>query len=442
MGPSFIGDVTVKRHGKPRVFLGLSDICGYYSQLEEGLRARGVPTTFVNAFPDRPYRRKTQPDAFGRLVEWLGAKRNASSRGSLRRKGWMALQAVVLPVYGATALARFDVFVFASGQSFLLGRDREVLRLFGKRVISVCHGTDSRPPYMSGAFVAAEGPVDVARIAEETRALKRFVRALEETSDVVIQHPLTGQLHERPFVNWFEIGIPSTPREVGPTRRRERDEVVILHAPTRPGPKGTREIERAIASLEAKGHRIRFEKIVGRPPSEVLAALADCDFVVDELYSDTPLAGFAAEAACFGKPAVVGSYGADELAVACKTEEPVCQLCHPDDIEVAIEKMIVDEDLRHRLGRAAHDLVRRKWSAEAVAQRFERLMDGSIPSDWWVEPNEVRHAHGWGLRETRVAEVLRSLVARFGAEALSLGEKPALEARMTALRAAQGSVER
>src|SRR5688572_3645818 len=72
-----------------KVFLGLTDLCGYYSQLESGLRGAGVDCVFVNAFPEsRDYRRTTRPDVLGRLVEFLGRRRCAAPRGGLRRLLW------------------------------------------------------------------------------------------------------------------------------------------------------------------------------------------------------------------------------------------------------------------------------------------------------------------------------------------------------------------
>src|SRR5207237_5919205 len=88
---------------------------------------------------------------------------------------------------------------------------------------------------------------------------------------------------------------------------------VMAHAPTRPGTDGTSLIEGAIASLQQKGHSLRFVKLIDQPHAQVLKALSECDFVVDELFSDTTMASFAAEAAAFSKPAIVGMQGFDKL---------------------------------------------------------------------------------------------------------------------------------
>lgn len=413
---------------RPRIFLGLSDICGYYSQLERGLRTRGLTTMFVNAFPSTPYERATSPDTFGRVIEWLGRKRNAAKRGTVQRKMWMAVQAVALPAYGVTTLWRFDVFIFASGQSFLLGRDRKILQFFGKRVISVSHGSDARPPFLNGAVVDTKGPIDGRQLASLTRKMKKFVRSLEESSDLVINHPLSAQFHEHPFVNWMKIGIPTAPARrpasteppADPGAQDDR-EVVIVHAPTRPGPKGTAEIERAIESLRRKGYRIRFEKIVGRPNTDVLEALRTCDFVVDELYSDSPMAGFATEAAFFGKPAIVGSYGHEFFAGATAgSKTPISLVCNPENVEGAIETLLTDVELRHKLGASAKEFVEQHWSAERVAERFEHLIQGDVPESWWFDPQQIAYVYGWGLPVSRLKESVNALLSATGRAGLHL----------------------
>jgi hypothetical protein len=417
-----------------RVFLGLSDICGYYSQLERGLRARGIDTVFVNAFPGIAYGRTTSPDRMGRLVEWLGRKRAGTPRGTLRRSLWIVLQAAALALYGALTLPRFDVYILASGNGFLLGHERRVLRLLGKRVISVCHGSDTRPPYMSGAIAGSDLPLDPKKLLALTNATKAFVRRLESSSDFVINHPCIGLFHERPFINWMSIGIPAAPLaqlNQPKVSKSGHPEIVILHAPTRPGPKGTVQFEEAIERLRIQGHHIRFDKIIGRPNAEVIEAIAACDFVVDELYGDTPMAGLATEAAFGGKPSIVGMRDFEGLAALTPPDDlPPSFICDPDCAESAIRTLITDTNLRLRLGAAAREFVMTRWSAVAVADRFVRLIKGDVPAEWWVDPRAISYFHGWGLPSSRLQEVVREMTAFGGTQALALTDKPVLTSRL------------
>ena len=68
------------------------------------------------------------------------------------------------------------------------------------------------------------------------------------------------------------------------------------------------EVAKAAHCLGARVIRILFESGEALHLDGILAELARCDFVIDQLYSDYPLPGLATEAAWFGKPTVVGGY--------------------------------------------------------------------------------------------------------------------------------------
>ena len=63
------------------------------------------------------------------------------------------------------------------------------------------------------------------------------------------------------------------------------------------------EIKMQVSKLypnEVKDGKIKFIEITGRPNQEVLELISTCDFVIDQLYSDMAMVGFATEAAFFG----------------------------------------------------------------------------------------------------------------------------------------------
>jgi hypothetical protein len=226
----------------PRVFIGLSDICGYYTQLEQGLREIGVRCTFVNAYPSQDYGRLSKPGPVGRLVEWLAQRRVRAPRGSVVRWSWSLLEAGSLVLLLAHALVAFDVFIFSGGITFLFRRDLWLLKLFGKKVIVVFHGSDSRPPYLNAASVGTEGRFDVDDCVRETHEIKRALRTIERYADAIVNHSMSSHLLERRVVNWLHMGIPYEVGVGGEAARTSATDgaVVIVHAPTRPGPKGSR----------------------------------------------------------------------------------------------------------------------------------------------------------------------------------------------------------
>ncbi len=180
--------------------------------------------------------------------------------------------------------------------------------------------------------------------------------------------------------------------------------------------------------MKEKGYQIEYIEITGRPHHEVIEQLASCDFVVDQVYSDTPLAGFAAEAAWFGKPAVVGGYYAEYIQKDYALEDiPPSLFCHPDKIMAAIEQLIKDENYRVELGKKAQEFVRTRWTSKEVAKRYMKIIENNIPTNWIFDPYNVYYLQGYGFPEDKSKEIIRTLIEKFGVESLCIADKPKLE---------------
>jgi hypothetical protein len=205
--------------------------------------------------------------------------------------------------------------------------------------------------------------------------------------------------------------------------------VRLLHSPSHPALKGTERIRAMVERLAARGLPVELTTIQGRPNAEVLAALRDCDLVLDQLYSDTPAAGFATEGAGLGRPVLVGGYraGAGIARDLAGLGVPPTRYVHPDAFEAELERLVCDRAERESLGRAAHAFVATQWTAEAVAQRLACVLQGDVPAHWWCEPGDVDHLHGCGLPEEVARSHVRALLARFGRAALAFADdRPAL----------------
>lgn len=210
--------------------------------------------------------------------------------------------------------------------------------------------------------------------------------------------------------------------------RASQGKLVILHAPSDPERKGTDIIRHTVRRLQDKGYDIELREIIGKPNSEVLSQLSHCDFVIDELYSDTIMARFAAEAAFFGKPAIVAGYASySNWGNILPEEMPPVHYCHPDKLEEAIEKLTTEEVYRRNLGKRAKKFVDERWSVKAVAERYMRLIMNNYPEEWLYNPKNIEYAHGWGLSEQQVKSFIRKTIEKGGKKALQLSDKPKLE---------------
>lgn len=422
---------------KPRVLIGPLEIAGYYSALEGGLLSLGVSCRFVE-LQRHPYTYPTarrQP-ALVRLAAAIRKQRKCTRTGRLIRRMLKNIERRLTDVWLIGAIVRYDVFILSFGRSFApSGWDLRLMRRLKKRVIvNLGHGSEARAPYLGGTYRMKTG-VDTETFSIELRAATQRVatdvRRWESLATIIVGAPLsTATLATRPFVSLYALGIPVRHQIRNPlpkTCHPDDGPVRILHAPSNPLLKGTDEIRIAIANLQARGWSISYEEIQGKRHSEVMEAILRCDFVVDQLWSDTPMAGFAAEAAACAKPSVVGGYGWDALALVLPVEDwPPSATCSPSEAEATIERLVLDREHREHLGQAAREFVEGRWSATEVAQRWLRVILDEIPEEWMFDPHKNAYLYGCGQPRYETRRNVRLLIDRFGIDALEIQANPAL----------------
>lgn len=397
-----------------RVFIGLTEVAGYYRGLREGFAELGVDATFVNLTEHR----------FG----YGGDDFNIFAEGYKRTRGTTVAR---LPRYGlfAWAAARFDVFIFGFGSS-LLGRQRDfpILKRMGKTIICQFHGSDSRPAYVDGSIMAADRGISIAEGIQRVREQKAMLRNVDRYADVVVNIPPQAHLHERPFVNWMRVGLPSRPRGFPKQVSFPDNETVrVLHSPSHPLAKGSDRIRAIVATLKGEGLPIELIELTGLPNAEVLRQLERADIVVDQMYADYAMPGFATEAAWYGRPVVIGGYATELWEQLLPPEHrPATRYCHPDAVEGEIRNLACDRDYRRAEGARARAWIEAHWHPRLVAQRYLDLATKPAPEDWLIDPKDIRYWQGCCLSEDGARGLLRTFIDEGGTAALQIDDKPAL----------------
>ena len=420
---------------KPRrILIGFTEVAGYFEALRRGFGELGVAADFADLYGHKFQYASAPAPLVVRCVRWLIDQRAAAaSRRAASRHFWIGAEALARGVLFLYALALYDVWILTFASSFFGHHDVElrIARLFGKRVIYVFCGSDSRPSYIDGSQMAAEHGRTVRDCIALTAELKRRVNTIEKYAHAVVQNPLTAHFHQKPFVQWIVMGIPSGAEIESRLLRRDGARIRILHAPSLQEAKGTPIVRAAVEELRVRGYDVDYVEISGRPHHEIVSAIENCDVVIDQVYNDTPLAIFATEAARCAKPAVVGTYGAAEMARQIpEWAMPPVLLSHPDRLADAAELLIRDGEYRKNLGNSAYRFVSEHWTAAAVAERYLRLVSDDIPDDWFSDPRDIRYLHGWGMPEARSKQLIRDVISQAGVEALCLSDKPELERAM------------
>lgn len=420
-----------------RVFLGLTEIAGYYRGLHRGLREIGVESVYACGGHHFAYAEDGERQSWPvHLFRWLSFQRLAvprprrAKRAALKAAHWLSRIPLLL-----WALVKCDVFVFGYGSCFLCTGELRIFRLLGKRTIHVFHGSDNRPCYLDGTVVQSERLKDAAAVLKAHRLQHALVKQIERLSDCLVSHPATAQYFERPYVNWLlATGLPFAGDGAAPAESAEPARTVrVLHCPSDPAVKGTEFIRSVIRSLKEKGHEIDYRELMNRPNREVLEELRACDFVMDQAYADYPMAGFATEAAHFGKPAVVGGYA---QAICAEIERgnglPCRTYCRPEEMEQLTERMICDAAFRRECGRKAREFVNSAWSRRTIAEHWVRLMRDDIPAAWLVQPEQIHYLGGVGLTPEALQAGIAWFIQNGGVEQLFMEHRDDLAARLLA----------
>ena len=261
-----------------------------------------------------------------------------------------------------SSVVKYDVFLFTYGNSFFTANlDLVLLKLLGKRVVMPFLGSEVRPRYIDGFLEFS----DLEEMHASTQQQRKKIRFIERYVDVIINNPAAGHLLERPFVNFYCLGIPqgsggqteanatgilsgADAAGRGPSNDRR---VRILHTPSVRIGKGSDLIRTIVRQLGTR-YPIEYTEITNRPHAEVLERIRTSDIVIDQAYSDTPMAAFASEAAWFGVPAVVGGYYSAIIGDEVDDEViPPSRYVLPEELESAVESLIVDAAARMELRR-------------------------------------------------------------------------------------------
>jgi hypothetical protein len=420
----------------PKIFIGPTDIAGYYSNLAKSINKIGLNCDYFT-FSKHPfnYVSESKDPFLLRLAKWTTSSKNFSNFPFIIKIVVGIFKETLTSIWAIIAIFKYDVFIFGYGKSLIrFNLDLILLKLLNKKVISnMAHGSEARPMYLDGSFQSLDGTYypTINKIISSARKSRKLIEKHQKLSTYLIGAPFsTSFFSSKKFINSFALGIPFE-YNIDNTKlyKSKSDKFCrILHSPSHPAAKGSPIIIDAINNLKKKGYPIDFVIIQGKTHSEVIYEIEHCDFIVDQAYSDTPLAGFATEAAWFGKPAVVGGYGINFLKNYIPNDMwPPSKICQPQDIEQAIESLIINIEERCSLGKKAYDFVRNEWSSRQVAFRYKQIIDGNIPENWWLDPSDVIYLEGAGQSIEITKKNIINIVSKNGIKALQLSHRPDLE---------------
>jgi glycosyltransferase involved in cell wall biosynthesis len=426
-----------KHRRRPKIFIGLGEVAGFFGKLNSGFQSLGLESYLLDL--DRSpfsYAQDLRRPSVNlcRKAKW----KTAHAKGRMARLTWLMTFRMTKIYIFLWAFARFDVFIFTTFCTFFGFKELPILKFFKKKIIYVFVGTDIRPSYLSGNEIIRLkrqfGDDYLPALRESSREKKRKIAVVERHADFIVSYPPFAQLQTRDFISHAVTGFPMEAEIAsGSIQNQETDRagVRILHAPSFPEAKGSVAIKEMVDRISAKIEGLTFREISYVPNEIVLQEIQQSDFIVDEVYSDAPMGGLAAEAALYGKPAVVGGYYAASYRKDIPPDDvPPSQFCLPEDMEAAITELAADASRRKELGRRARAFIQDLWDAPKVAGRYLALIEGNFPQDWFFPTASLDYFLGYGISRDNLRKLLSEYIAAFGREALFLADKPDLERKI------------
>jgi hypothetical protein len=427
--------------------MGLVEISGYYSNLQQGLINQGLKADFYTLHPHvfkYKYRKVYNIHFYlTRLFfpenHWwrrtiIGNKLHEKYYGIIQKKYYQK----TYDRFFNFCLRNYDVFIFGFGTSFYPDySDYKRIKESGKKLICVFHGSDTRPPWMDGSIMAKDRGLTIDDCFTLTKKTYQTVRLIEKYADKIVCNPASAQFFSKPIINWFAIGVPS---KITYNKRKHKsaaelqEKMLVLHSPSHPEAKGTPIIERAISELNSEGYNIELIKITGQPNHVVLNYLQKVDLVIDQLYSDTPLAGFAAEAISYSVPVVVGGfYNKEYQDFNDLFDIPPVGFIDHEKLKDEIKSYVSHPDDYHERVRRTQDYLEQKWNPKSISERFVELIEEKYPKEWDFVPGSDGYIYGGGMTLERLIEVTDEMIKKFGMDSLHLTDKTNLERNITKL---------
>jgi hypothetical protein len=270
---------------------------------------------------------------------------------------------------GFRAAIRRDVLHVHGGVSWApLHADGAWARMWRRTVVASYYGDDCRLAEVARVRFPARGRVtDPARDAGVRRRLSRLGRL----AHAAIAADLELATYLRPYfprIYLVPVPVPPRPPALATPPRSDRPRPVVLHIPSDPQAKGTREIQAAVDAVAARVP-LEFRLVPRVHHDRVLEELAAADVLVDQLNSATT-GVLALEAMQLGL-SVLCEF--DRRALAPFQEDTPAIAVTPQSLAGELESLLGDPARRAELGERGRRFVPSVHAAGSVAASVLRV---------------------------------------------------------------------
>jgi hypothetical protein len=321
------------------------------------------------------------------IVSAMGEQTPESERLRLRNGLRQPLGADVMHYYFGRTFLTWDDYIQPSSVRFSRNRhfpfaDMYLARALGRRVVMTYQGCDARLAAQSHAMNSVtpckQGACEAyAACVEKHDQRRRDVMArVDRLAHLVLYvNPELGHFLPRgSFLPYGNVDLATI--RPGPVQLRARP--LILHAPSDPHIKGTRQITEALGALRSE-FDFDFRLIQGLSHQEAMAQYADADLLVDQLLTGW-YGGLSVELMAMGKPVACYIRDADLGLVPepMRRELPMLRI-HPHTLVDDLRRILIQRAQWPEIGRQSRAFAMR-WHdpvkiASVLLEAYRRPAD-------------------------------------------------------------------
>jgi hypothetical protein len=270
--------------------------------------------------------------------------------------------------------ARYDVLHFEYGHTLIhrLFRGRllteiPMLKRMGKTILASFMGDDARPPEANPW--GFDDP-DYLEFQRRYQAPRRELMLRNADRTFYVNPDLRRWLPGAEFRPYASVD----PRAIEPAPLPSQDEIVIVHAPSHRGIKGTEHVIAAVEALRADGVAVRLDLVEGVSHAEARSRYAGAHIAVDQLNVGW-YGVFAVEMMALGRP-VLCRIIEDEPGDNPFGEELPIVRSSPGTVREDLRALCTDVARREDLGAASRRFVEAHHDPLNVARR---ALQGLVP---------------------------------------------------------------
>jgi len=291
---------------------------------------------------------------------------NSVGRARSMYRRWGAVRA---------ALA-YDVIHFEYGYTLIhrlkyrgggLRTEIPLLKRMGKTILASFMGDDARPPSANPWGLNDPAYLEFQRLVQPARRelmLRNADRTFFVNPDLRRWLPGAGF---RPYASVDPLAIDPVPLP-------GRDPVVVVHAPSHRGIKGTEDVIAAVDSLRAEGVPVELDLVEGLSHGEALARYGRADIAVDQLNIGW-YGVFSVEMMALARPVLCRIIEDEPGDNPFGSELPIIRT-RTETLREDLRRLCADPALRQRVGAASRCFVEAHHDPRVVARN---VLDGLVP---------------------------------------------------------------